>query len=118
MPVSKRIELQMFLFVALGASTAVFSGEPKEIRITANEFSFKPSTIEVPQGEVKVTVTNRGRFLHGLAIIGRDEKIPYIESGETQSFTINFDKPGEVNFYCPQPGHRNKGMEGKLTVGR
>jgi len=49
--------------------------------------------------------------------VGRDEKIAYIESGETQSLTVNFAKSGEAIFYCPQPGHRNKGMEGKLTVG-
>ncbi len=106
----------MFLCV-MAVPVDAFAQQPKEIRITANEFSFKPSRIQVPQGEVKITVTNRGKFLHGLAIVGRDEKIAYIESGDTQSLTVNFATSGEVIFYCPQPGHRNKGMEGKLTVG-
>ena len=102
----------------MAVSLAASAQQPEEFRITANEFSFKPSSIQVPQGEVKITVTNRGKFLHGLAIVGRDEKSPQIESGETRSLTVSFDKPGEVIFYCPQPGHRNKGMEGKLTVGK
>ncbi|MBI2230801.1 MAG: cupredoxin domain-containing protein [Deltaproteobacteria bacterium] len=107
----------LFAYV-MAASVEVFAQQAKEFRITANEFSFKPSSIQVPRGEVKISVTNRGKFLHGLAIVGRDEKIGYIESGETESLTVNFDKAGEAIFYCPQPGHRNKGMEGKLTVGR
>jgi uncharacterized cupredoxin-like copper-binding protein len=108
----------LVLLCVMAVSLPASAQQPKESRITATEFSFKPSSIQVPQGEVKITVTNRGKFLHGLAIVGRDEKIPYIESGETESLTINFDKPGEVIFYCPQPGHRNKGMEGTLKIGK
>ena len=85
-----------------GVSGEGLAQQPKEFRITASEFSFKPSRIQVPQGEVKITVTNRGKFLHGLAIVGRYEKIPHIETGETESLTINFDKPGEVIFYFPR----------------
>lgn len=93
----------MVIFLLLmAASVPASAQQAKEIRITASEFSFKPSSIRVPRGEVKIAVTNRGKFLHGLAIVGRDEKIPYIESGETESLTINFDKPGEVIFYCPR----------------
>jgi plastocyanin len=109
--------LALFL-VVMAASKEGFAQQAKEFRITATEFSFKPSSIQVPRGEIRITVSNRGKFLHGLAIVGRDEKIPYIESGKTESLTINFDKPGEVIFYCPQPGHRNKGMEGTLKVGK
>ena len=118
MPLRKRSrDLSAFL-AALAISTPAFAQPAKEIRITADEFSFKPSRIQAPQGEVKIVVTNRGQFPHSLAIVGRDEKIPYIESGETQSLTIKLDKTEELIFYCPQPGHRGKGMEGKLTVGK
>ena len=114
----KRSRRLAILTYVMAVSLAASAQQPKEFRITANEFSFKPSRIQIPQGEVKITVSNRGKFLHGFAIVGRDETIPYIESGETQSLTVNFDKPGELVFYCPQPGHRNKGMEGRLTVGK
>ena len=110
-------DLLMFLCV-MAVPVDAFAQQPKEFRIMATEFSFKPSTLQVPQGGVKITVTNRGKFLHGLAIVGRDEKIAYIEPGDTQSLTLKFNKAEQVVFYCPQPGHRNKGMEGKLTVGR
>lgn len=108
--------LSTILFVLL-MLTPAFAQGPREIRITANEFSFKPAKIQVPPGEVKFVVTNRGKFLHGLAIVGRDEQIKSIESGESQSLTLKFDKAEELVFYCPQPGHRRKGMEGTLKVG-
>lgn len=103
---------------AMAASLAASAQQPQEIRITASEFSFKPSRIQVSQGEIKIVVTNRGRFPHSLAIVGRKEKIAYIDSGETQSLNVRFDKAEELVFYCAQPGHRRKGMEGKLMVGR
>ena len=103
--------MAVFMVIAAG-----FAQQTNEIRITANEFSFKPAKIQAPQGEVRFVVTNRGKFSHGLAIVGRDEKIKYIESGETERLSISFDKEGELIFYCPQPGHRRKGMEGRLTV--
>jgi len=103
---------------ALAISTPVFAQQPKEIRITASEFSFKPGQIQTPLGEVRIVVTNRGKFPHSLAIVGRDEKIGYIESGETKGLTLKLDKEEELIFYCAQPGHRGRGMEGKLTIGK
>ena len=83
----------------------------------AKAVTVKGEVVRIDPGTRKL-VLKRESGLHGLAIVGRDEKIPYIEFGETQSLTINFDKPGEVIFYCPQPGHRNKGMEGEFSVGK
>lgn len=96
----------------------IFAQQPKEVQLTATEFSFKPAKIQLPQGDVKIVVTNRGQFPHALAIVGRKEKISYIESGNTQSLTIRFDKAEELIFYCSQPGHQKKGMEGKLSIGK
>jgi uncharacterized cupredoxin-like copper-binding protein len=118
MSLKKEIRYLAPFLVVIAASGEGFAQQAKEIRITASEFSFKPSRIQVPQGEVKITVTNRGEFPHGFAIVGRKEKIAHIESGETESLTVNFNKPEDITFYCPQPGHRNRGMEGKLTVGK
>ncbi len=116
MLISERIRSPVILLAPFVLAVQIFAQEPKEIRITANEFSYKPARIQVPQGEVKIVVTNRGKFPHSLAIVGREEKISYLDSGETKSLTIRFDKAEELIFYCSQPGHRRKGMEGKLTV--
>jgi plastocyanin len=114
----KRSRTLLLVLPVLLLPSLIPAQQPKETRITANEFSFKPPKIQIPQGEVKIVVTNRGKFPHSLAIVGREEKIGYIDSGETKSLIIGFDKDKEVIFYCSQPGHRGKGMEGKLSVGK
>ena len=64
----------MFLCV-MAVFVDAFAQQPKEFRIRANEFSYKPASIQVALGEVKIVVTNRGKFPHSLAIVGREEKI-------------------------------------------
>ena len=50
--------LVIFLCV-MAAPVSAFAQQPKEIQVTATEFSFKPSKIQVPQGEVKKIKKNR-----------------------------------------------------------
>jgi hypothetical protein len=57
----------LVLFASVMAvSVEVCAQQPKEFRITASEFSFRPSSIQVPRGEIRITVTNRGKFLEFL----------------------------------------------------
>lgn len=116
MPCRKRSDILALSLAGLSITIPAFSQESKEIHITAHEFVFKPSKAQVPPGKVKLVVTNRGKFPHALAVEGRKEKISYIEPGESKSLTVIFDKAEEVISYCSQPGHRKKGMEGKLSV--
>lgn len=115
MPI-KKVKSVGALLAVLAISSQALAQQPKEILITATEFSFKPNRIQVVPGEIRIVVTNRGEFPHGLAIVNRKEKTSYIDSGETKSLMIRFDKEEELVFYCPQPGHRGKGMEGKINV--
>ena len=50
----KRGERQVMFLCVMAVSVDAFAQQPKEFRITANEFSFKPSKIQVPQGQVKI----------------------------------------------------------------
>ena len=46
---------------------------------------------------------------------GVDEKTPTIQPGK--SATLNVDlKPGTYDVYCSIPGHKQAGMDVKLTV--
>jgi uncharacterized cupredoxin-like copper-binding protein len=40
-----------------------------------------------------------------------------VEAGEIARKSIVFDKPGEYEFSCDLPGHREAGMKGTLIVG-
>ncbi len=118
MPDKNRISGLLVFLAAASISGPSFAQSPTEIRITADEFSFTPAQIQAHQGQSKITITNEGGFPHGFAIVGLTEKIKYIEPNDTKSLTVKFEEAGSYTFYCPQPGHRRKGMEGMLKVGK
>ncbi|HEX5929861.1 MAG TPA: cupredoxin domain-containing protein [Solirubrobacterales bacterium] len=79
-------------------------------------YTAKDATSEA--GEVTVNFTNPQPLSHDVAIedaggkeVGATEVI-----GEGSDSTVVDLKPGEYTFFCSVPGHREAGMEGKLTV--
>ena len=71
---------------------------------------------EAPAGALKVTSENPQAVDHNIAIDGNgvDEKGPVVQNAVSE---VSVDlQPGEYSFYCSVPGHREGGMEGKLTV--
>ena len=89
------------------------------IELTATEFAFDPSTLEVEQaGETTFTLVNDGEFPHALEIEGQgiEEETAEIDGGEMTELTVDLE-PGEYELYCPVGDHREKGMEGTLVVG-
>ncbi len=79
-------------------------------------YTAKDATSEA--GEVTVNFTNPQPLSHDVAIedaggkeVGATEVI-----GEGTDSTVVDLKPGDYTFFCSVPGHREAGMEGKLTV--
>ena len=60
---------------------------------------------------------NDGKIEHDLVIEGNgvDEKTPTIEPGKTATLKVDL-KPGTYDVYCSIPGHKQAGMDVKLTV--
>jgi plastocyanin len=84
---------------------------------------FDPSTLSVPAGAlVHVTFSNtdpasavvqHNWVVDGIAGVSSDA----IASGEQSSFDFTApSEPGEFAFYCSIGDHRDRGMEGTLTV--
>jgi plastocyanin len=70
-----------------------------------------------PAGMIEIDSPNETATPHDIAIEGGGvmEKGEVVQNGGVSKITADL-KPGEYTFYCSVPGHREGGMEGKLTV--
>ncbi|MFQ5895491.1 MAG: cupredoxin domain-containing protein [Nitrospinota bacterium] len=107
-----------FAILALGiwARPARAAEAAREVKLKAKEFAFDRAKPKVEPGRVTFVVTNVGVYPHGFAIEGMKAAIPRIDPGETARITVDLPKGAHV-FYCPQRGHRERGMVGELAVG-
>jgi uncharacterized cupredoxin-like copper-binding protein len=108
----------------------------RTIEITMVDNRFKPSEINVKQGEtIKFMLKNAGRKKHEM-VIGTPEEldkhakmmkkfpdmehpdepnVATVDPGKTGELIWQFTAPGTVNFECPLPGHF-KEMRGTVLV--
>jgi uncharacterized cupredoxin-like copper-binding protein len=68
-------------------------------------------------GQVEIDSPNKSSIDHDISIEGAgvDEHGDVVKNGGVSKVSVSL-KPGEYTFYCSVPGHRQGGMEGKLTV--
>jgi len=68
-------------------------------------------------GTLAIESENKASIPHDIAIEGNgvDEKGATVQDGGTSKLSVAV-KPGEYQYYCTVAGHREGGMEGKLTV--
>jgi uncharacterized cupredoxin-like copper-binding protein len=116
-------------------------GDPGQVSrtivITMVDNRFKPSEINVKQGEtIKFMLKNAGTKKHEM-VIGTPEELDKhaklmkkfpdmehpdepntatVDPGKTGELIWQFTEAGTVNFECPLPGH-SKGMRGTVLVG-
>ena len=101
---------------AIPAQNPTQNGDFKEFKITARQFQFEPSTIEVNKGDkVRLIVTSID-VPHGIAIseYGINERL---DVGKPVKIEFTADKQGTFTAFCSVlcgSGHRN--MKGQLIV--
>ncbi len=79
---------------------------------------FEPTTLTVKAGNVTFEFTNDAPVGHDFVIEQDGEKVAGTDVITKSSTTLDTElKAGEYAFYCSVAGHRQAGMEGKLTVG-
>jgi len=100
---------------AEGGGSSVVDIEAAE----GSELAFVQKDAKAKAGQVSIEFTNPQSLSHDVAVedssgetLGKTE---LIADGKTTA-TIDNLKPGTYTFYCSVPGHREAGMEGKLTV--
>ena len=79
--------------------------------------SFDTRELEARAGQVTIQMENPSSVPHNVSVEGRgvDEEGRTVGQGGTSTVAADL-RPGEYDFYCSVPGHREAGMEGTLTV--
>jgi plastocyanin len=91
------------------------------IRISADpggDLAFEQETVTAKAGTNKIVFTNESSLPHDVKIEEDGEDIGGTEvvTDGTAEATVKLEAGKSYTFYCSVPGHRQAGMEGKLTV--
>ncbi len=91
------------------------AGEPVAELEASDPYEWSQYELSLAPGDT-IAVTNVGSLQHNFTVdeLGIAEDLP---NGETVMITIPEDaEPGDYEFYCSVPGHREGGMVGTLTI--
>ena len=106
---------------SVGASKAEGTAEEKggtlDIPVAAAGLAYKFADATATAGQVTFKSENPQSTPHDIAVEGNgvNQKGEEVTNGGTSQFSATL-RPGDYTFYCSVPGHREAGMEGKLTV--
>lgn len=103
---------------AAGAGKPVAAKDGKlEIPADPNgQLAYVTKQATAPAGSLEISSKNDASIPHDIAIEGGvTGKGATVKDGGVSKFTVSL-KAGEYTYYCTVPGHREGGMEGKLTV--
>jgi uncharacterized cupredoxin-like copper-binding protein len=112
------------MLLAAGAKAEEIAGpvplnetKPAEVRIVSTEFGCAPAKVMVIAGRaVTLVLDNSGAETeHDLFVPAFGFRLQ-AKAGETARKSTVFEKPGQYEFSCDLPGHRDAGMEGALIV--
>ena len=123
------------LFVAMLTAVFVFGRESEEghaaepaaeapagpelaaLKVSETEFKIHVPAAQLRSGTYDIQVTNEGKVPHDLVVKGAgvDKSTPEIAPGKEAALQVDL-KPGEYELYCSIPGHKDAGMDTKLTV--
>ena len=99
------------------STTTRKTAAPTTVDVKETEFKIELGKGSLPAGSYVFDVHNEGQAPHDLVIEGEDvdAATPTIEGGESKTLKVEL-QPGSYEVYCSIPGHKEAGMELKLTV--
>ena len=114
------------LFVGMLFAVEFFGREPKEaeaakgkaVRVSEVEYKIGLTEKNLRAGAYSFDVKNDGTLQHDLTIDGpgvNKAATPLIDAGSSAKLRVTL-KPGRYDLYCSVPGHKQNGMDVKLTV--
>ncbi len=85
------------------------------VQVTESEFKIALASTDLKAGKITFDVKNDGSIPHDLAIVGMSEKTKEIPAKGSAKLTVTL-KAGTYELYCSVPGHKEAGMDLKVTV--
>jgi plastocyanin len=106
--------------IGTAEAKGVAKAENGELNIPADpdgQLVYEFASAEAPAGALTLLSPNDSNVDHNIAVEGNgiNEKGPVVVNGGVSELQVDL-KPGDYVFYCSVPGHREGGMEGKLSV--
>jgi len=101
---------------AASPSTAPTGLQTGPIEVDMADIKFEPAEITIPANtDVTINLANKGAATHNFNIDELNIHSGDYEAGKTGSVTINA-APGDYQYYCAIPGHKEAGMVGTVHV--
>jgi cytochrome c oxidase subunit II len=89
---------------------------PGPIEVDMEDIKFSTTEITIPANtDVTINLANKGAIVHNFNIDALNVHSGDYQPGQTGSVTINA-APGDYQYYCNIPGHKEAGMVGTLHV--
>jgi plastocyanin len=102
----------------IAADRAIDAGAVR-VDVSARDFRFGPSVIEVPAGRfVILRFRNDDPVFHDWTVVGLANVDANARPGQTQQIRFRIDRPGDWTVICTADGHAQAGMTGRLVVSR
>jgi mono/diheme cytochrome c family protein len=81
------------------------------------QLAYATKVATAPAGKLEIDSKNAAAIPHDIAIEGNgvNETGEIVQDGGTSKISVDL-KPGKYTYFCTVSGHREGGMEGKLTV--
>ena len=100
-----------------GTRTTTAASAPASVPVSETEFKISLPKDTLAAGSYSFEVKNDGKIEHDLVVKGNgvDDKTPTIQPGKSATLSVDL-KPGTYDVYCSIPGHKQAGMDVKLTV--
>lgn len=94
------------------------AAKPQSVSVDESEFKIALPSQSLKAGTVEFKVDNKGQLPHDLVVKGpgvNDEKTPLLNAGKSATLKVDL-KSGTYELYCSVPGHKQAGMDVKVTV--
>jgi uncharacterized cupredoxin-like copper-binding protein len=100
------------------ATTQTTASASTKVAVEETEFKITPASTKLKAGAYELDAKNTGKIQHDLVVDGpgvTDTKTPLIDPGGTATLKVTL-RPGTYQFYCSVPGHKQAGMDVKISV--